>query len=259
MTCAEARAALARSDDDARLEAHVAGCASCAAALDAITVPRPAPPADAPAGLGNAVTAHLAAESGPASWLRALPRGARLAGAMALAAALSALVILAAPREDLATYPLWRMGLLLGAHALVAALAAFQALRPLWLPPAPAHWALLLAGSAVAVSLLAGVLPELPTTARSPERSLRDAPVCLAAGLAAAALLVALSRPLDRGGTSTRPLLALAAAGVASDAALHLHCPHNERDHLALGHTGMVALAIGGALTWQLARRARRG
>ena len=265
MTCAEARAALARGDEELRLGAHIAACEACAAALDAGALPRP------PESLHNrfvgsngqaagAPLAALADEAGPLAFLRAWPRSARLAAALAVAAALAAAAILSAPREDLATYPLWRMGLLLGAHALVVALAAFHALRPLWLPPAPTRRTVWLVVSALAASALVALLPELPTTARSAVLGLPDAPVCLLTGLGAATLLVVLVRPLDRGEPgSARPLLALAAAGVASDAALHLHCPHNEREHLALGHTGMFVLVVGGALTWQLARRARHG
>jgi hypothetical protein len=251
MICAEAQAARSASPLDPGVAAHLESCASCAAALEAEVRALglgPSPGAPPPPSLRSAVESGLAAERGALAGLRARPRGQRLALFGFAVLAVSGAVLALTPRPDLGTYPYMRMGLAVGAFALLALLGVREALRPLHRPPAP-RWL-------VAALSLSGVLGPLVFACLGAEAhpGLADVPLwrsvlgCFVPGAALGGAMVVLGRALARGPGRDGALLAAAAAGLATNLALTLHCPIDTPPHLILGHVSISVALLGAAL-----------
>jgi flagellar biosynthesis protein FliQ len=196
--------------------------------------------------LRDRVEADVARERGPVALLRALPRLWRFALFALIVGVIVALVRMWVPRADLALVPAPRLWAIVAIYGLVAAAAAWHALRPIWLPRA-SPW---ITRAIVAVALLApfatALLPEL-TTHHAPAAS----SCFLNGGLLGLSVLL-FARALDRGGHrgTDEALLGAAGAGLAGVMTLHMECPINFTHHLLVAHAPVpvVLLAIYGLL-----------
>jgi hypothetical protein len=259
MDCAELRRLLVtRAQTGAGLgalgadaEAHAAGCAACrflveqGGALPALMAgaKEPGPsPADFRllAELERGVRADQAAERGPVAWLRAQSRAFRVSLLLGAAGLQATLVYWQQARADLSTYPGWRLAASLAVFAVVALVAAWQAFRPLYLPPPPRWLGPVVFGAAAsALAVFTVILPEVATR---PEcqvgyHQLYWAHYCFASGMVQGGVVLLLAGLLSRGrGGGATPWLAAAGAGLAGNIGLQLHCAVNFPVHLMLGH-----------------------
>ncbi len=196
----------------------------------------------------------IADERGAHAAVRAWPRLLRFALVALVLAALAAFFWTLLLRADHASYPRVRFLVLGSSYALVALAAAWHALRPIWLPPAP-RWlvrATLIVG--LALPFVAVLLPELPSAARltpTLEHHARWTTVCWSVGGLSGLAVLLLARALDRGGHrgTDHALFAALAAGMASVGAGHLECAVNFPLHLLLGHA-LVPLVFLGVARW---------
>jgi hypothetical protein len=205
-------------------------------------------------GLYRALRADIARERGLRGWLRERSTAARLLAASGVIAGVCALAAVAFARSDLGAYPIERFVLSLSAMGLLMVVSLVIALRPLqrpglpiWVSPAVAACSLL------ALAGLYLVTPLPPAPAALELASLRPALVCLAIGLAMGAPVYALIVLLERGGPR-RALPMAAAAGLAANLVLHIHCPRTQLTHLMLGHFGAAALLLLAVALWTRAR-----
>lgn len=211
--------------------------------------------------VGASLRHAIAAERGLAAWLRSRSSPARLALAVAPVAAGALIVVAAIPRVDLAVHPPARMALALTALGGVLLTAVWLSLRPLHAPAlGRAHAGALLALAFVAPWALAA-LPEAhaahPAASAVADAFWRRAGSCLALGIALAGPFAVWLKAVDRGGHAGRLrwLLAIAAAGLAGNLLLQLHCPITQPAHLLAGHAP-IALAVLGLYGVCRARRA---
>lgn len=200
-------------------------------------------------GLYAALRSDIARERGWRAWLRERSATARLLGASGVIAALCALCALGFARRDLAEYPSERMALSLAAMGLLLLVSLMVALRPLQRPGLP-RWAAPAAASASLLALAALYLVSpLEPYAVLDAASLRPALICLAIGLALGVPVYAVIALLDRGG-ARRAMPMAAAAGLAANLMLHIHCPSTQSWHLMLGHFGAAALLLLSVALW---------
>jgi hypothetical protein len=211
-----------------------------------------APEADYGAMLASLEGEIAKAEKQPAFWLRSRSTTIRRAVAIGAAFSMVAVALLLGLRGDFDAHPL-RIGATLAALALLLALSAHQALRPIHRPPLP-QWAsaaivALTIGATFAVALLApeGELGRFPP-AVSP---------CFFYGLLAGLPVYLVLRLLDRGQSGwAASLLGGCAAGLLGNLVLTLYCPSHDMQHLMFGHAGVAVLFVAGlALVHAVVRR----
>ena len=135
----------------------------------------------------------------------------------------------------------------LAAYLLLLLVAAFLATRPLHLPPLAAWKAKTVAGVTVAATLIAALWPRTDAAAAS-GTSAADAPpfmfmACLGMGLLLGVPVYALLRLFDRGNTFGS-LVAAAAAGLAGNLLLNMHCPVQSGPHALLGHASVALIFV---------------
>ncbi len=183
------------------------------------------------------------------SRLRVLPRAVRFLLLLVPMIGVPLAMFMWMRRADYDVFPQGRM---LGFTLLylgVAMAAAWESLRPVWLPEAP-RWVV---RTLIAVALLGPVVnaawteaPTLPSIAAT-YRELPWAYVCAALGVVSGGMTLVLSRVLSRRGGRGRDetLLLAASAGLAGVLAGWLECPINFPMHLLLGHASVPALLIG--------------
>jgi hypothetical protein len=238
---------MSRSEDDPTLSADPVLPAELARAVD---VGRGAADLD---GLYAALRSDIARERGWRAWLRERSATARLLGASGVIAGLCALCALGFARRDLAQYPSERMALSLAAMGLFVLLSLMVAFRPLQRPGLP-RWA---APAAVTAALLAlaslYLVSPLEPHAALDAASVRPTLICLAIGLALGVPVYAVIALFDRGG-ARRAIPMAAAAGLAANLMLQIHCPSNQPSHLMLGHFGAAALLVIAVSLWARAR-----
>jgi hypothetical protein len=247
MDCPEVEAAILRGapPTEPGLESHLGECPSCRFLVEGggPIAQALAGSAAVPAALELPVfpEATLARERGPLAWARERSRPARVvAVALVMALAIAVYVHTAHLRADWGVYPALRLGLTLGGFAILALLLTWQALRPIYLPPAATGW-LLAAG--IAAPIVAGLLPELPTAVHLTRTFQYYAIKCFLLGGAQALAVFAVARAVARGRTGA--IVAAAGAGLAGVLGLVLHCPINAPAHLLAGHaTVPVVLAL---------------
>jgi hypothetical protein len=153
-----------------------------------------------------------------------------------------------APRADFQAYPAARMLLALGSLGAIASLLLVAAQRP-WQRPGLSPAAVMAGvGAALLAALGLAALPAahvlLPHTAIPPDAGLwQHAWPCLRFGLCVALPVFGASHLLARE-TPYATWMAAAAAGLAGNLALQLHCPITEPVHLLAGHAsvGLVML-----------------
>jgi hypothetical protein len=200
-----------------------------------------------------ALRADIARERGLVGWLRERSATARLLGAGGVVAGLCVSCWLLFARRDLAEYPADRMALTLAAIGLLLVVSLMIALRPLQRPGLP-RW---VAPAVVTTSLFAlaslYVISPLPPHVVTSGASLGPALVCLAIGLLLGVPVYALIALVDRGG-ARRALPMAAAAGLAANLVLHIHCPRTDPSHLMIGHFGAAALLLLAVSLWARAR-----
>ncbi len=246
-------------------EAHIRACEACRSLVEdggtlAVSL-RELAAISVPPMATTGLDALLARERGLRGRLRSLPRIHRVGIAAALVAALAAVVLVAVPRSDLDIYPRLRLLLAVGGFAVLALLATWHALRPLYLPPAPAwvSWTVFALG--LAGPLAWAALPEMPTlTPKIDALSPVWMAHCFLLGLVSGGALVLLVRGLDRGGRAGVDMALLGAAfgGLVGNVGLLLLCPINFPLHLVLGHaTVPVGLILAVAIATRATRRRR--
>jgi hypothetical protein len=201
--------------------------------------------------LEAAITKH---DRAPLSGLRELATTARIA----IAAVATFVVVfgfgLTAQRHDLATYPAVRFAaeITLLTVALVATLVL--SLRPLSLPtirrPMMMSWVLLTLGIAVLIAIVPGVdaseAAPTPVSEFGPllPRHWTAGLPCLSIGLAIGVVAYVIARLLDRGSRSS-PWFSAAAAGVASNLALAMHCASGDVAHKLSSHASVGFVFLG--------------
>ncbi len=247
------------------VEAHLKDCPPCAELVaDEAKLATGLGTEDEPTesemdALLTSVKHEVSRETGGRAWLRSRATTTRLGLAVGAIAALAALVVVASPRADLATASRAR---LISAMALYGALAfgaMVVALRPLH-RPAPANRAgrlLIVAGLAAAAGFALA-----PSFAGTPLFETGDgfagaAMACFMFGSVLAVPLLLLGWALDRGGylVGSRLLLAGAAAGLAGNLFLELHCAIALPAHLMLGHVTVVLALLGAGVGLSLVGR----
>jgi len=238
------------------LRAHAQSCDQCAplladeAALGR-TLATPSAETLADTALFAELDRQLADETGARAWLRSRPTGLRVALAVAGVLVVAALGIIHR-RNDWASLSPPAVGLWLAAFVGTAFFAARTALPALESAAARRVVALLAAFAVpVAYAFAAALTLGPPHEPAAPFATRAFA--CFAYGTMLSLPLLGLFWLLDRGlGSRSRPIAAAAAGGLAANAALLLHCPATDPQHLLAGHA-----AIGVVLTliaWRAAR-----
>jgi len=237
------------------LLAHVEGCAECSLLLaddaalgKALGAEREALEADVPPWAG--VEALVLEEVGWRAWLRSRPNPVRLLLAGAAFSVVTALG-LRHLRPDIALVPPLELGALLSVFGLAGGMAAVRALPVLGARPKRVPSEVILA-AALGVPAVAAFLRTATTLGPAAEAGTfaRQAWSCFSYGLLLSVPLLAVLWLLDRGaGPRSRVLQGAAAAGLAANAALTLHCSNGSSAHLCVGHATIgVALAAVAAL-----------
>jgi hypothetical protein len=247
VTCESLRDALlaGRSPADAELVEHAASCEPCAALVadhasvgGALAKGRAAPGDPLP---WSSVEALVKEEVGWRAWLRSRPTPVRwglACGAFAVVAALG----LRHVRHDLDLVPGLELGGLLAVFSFLA-YQAFGSALPVTGRPAR-HPGILAA--ALGVPVAAAFVRTATTLAPAADSAtfLHQAFSCFGYGALLTAPLLAVLWLLDRGaGSRSRVYYAAAAAGLAANAALTLHCPNTSSAHLLVGHA-TIGLAL---------------
>jgi hypothetical protein len=235
----------------AEAEAHLVDCEACRGLASAgPELPR------ALSGLGQVaapdlsaieagVRADLAAETGLGASVRSWARGARMllvVGLLGLDALVFGTLFL---RPDWDAVPLWRIGVVLAAHALVLLVAMWEAMRPVHRPARSGAQTVALVAVSALLPAAFLALPELPTP--MPFSYFRVGCLCFGSGVAQAVVLLLLLGLIDRSGGRLRPFLfAAVAGGLLGQIGLTLHCAINDRWHLLSGHaTVPLGLLLG--------------
>jgi hypothetical protein len=202
----------------------------------------------------------LARERGLRARLQGLSRPARLGLLTALLAAVALAVFALYPRKDLTVFPQARLLGALGGFTVLALLAGWHALRPLYRPPAPGWISVAVLGAGLGALGVWAALPEVPTVGVPDPRSPRWMIHCLVLGAIAGLAIVLLARALDRGGRTGMDMALYGAAfgGLSANVGLVLFCPINEPIHLLLGHAMVPIALIGLCAIGMLAIRRRR-
>ena len=258
-SCEAVRDALrtGRQPSDPELEKHAAECAQCSALLDdraalgrVLATDRPGSGESLP---WSDMETLLQEEVGWRAWLRSRPHQVRVLFATA-GFALVGLLGLLRPRADLAHGIAYETaGMVL--FGVVAAAALPRALPVAGHPPKRG----LLAHAVLALALGLPIAAALVhATAATPDLDLptfvRRACGCFSYGSLLTIPLVTALWLLDRGaGPRSRLYYGAAAAGLAANLALLLHCPNTSSAHLLLGHA-TIGLALA-AVAWLVAVR----
>lgn len=257
MDCAQLRQHVlgsAGGDLPAGAQAHARACEACGALVDdsgrtarALEAAEPTPRGSL-AALEAEVERDLARETGVLAWMRSRGRAFRLAVVVTVLA-LEVMAVLAwSPRPELGGAAPARLLLTVAFFGVLLVAAAWHALRPLYLPPAPSWVArsLVVLGvlAPAAAALLPGAGGVVPTSFLAPAAG------CLALGTMLGGALLVIARALDRGGSAalSGALLAAAAAGLAGNLLLGLHCPVGDSAHVLVAHAGVVVVLLAGCV-----------
>lgn len=200
--------------------------------------------------LFDGVARRIANERGLCAWLRSRSTPLRALLATGVIGGLLLLVAMTWMRRDLAVYPPLRMILVLGSLGALLALVLTLLLRPIQ-RPALAPWVRPAAVASSVFGLLGlQLLPEAHHAhgasivyGESLAFQLLRASPCIVIGLTAGILVYAFLVALDRGGSDSGPLPAVA-AGIAANLVLQLLCPVTAPFHMVLGHFGVLVLLM---------------
>lgn len=194
---------------------------------------------------------RLAAERGPAAWLRSRSSRARLALAMGMFVGLTVTVVSLAPRSDLSILPTWRVAVVMGSLTALFGASVWLELEPLYRAGAPI-WVrrLVVSGALLGMAALAWLPLAPPVPAEDPS-DLSHALPCLFGGLVLVVPAAALFRWLDRGGRAGSSYLAAAGAALAANAATALHCDNDSVLHILQGHASAGLMVVGVVALWR--------
>jgi len=206
---------------------------------------------------------EIARRPGVRERLRSLPTAARVGAVAALIAGLGAFVGLASRRPDLASYPIARWVLELGALVALVGYALNAGLRSAGRPPEPAARE---RTAGIALLALPLVLVAMPRSHAAHEASVIHGPgelgstvaACLAYGSAFGTAALAALWATSRGEVGVplgRAMMAIA-GGAVGLLVLHLHCPITDQAHIFLGHAVLPALFAAAAYLTVRVRRA---
>jgi len=257
MDCAEVRLRVIAGPERLPADAarHAEECPACRALLDdqgalgrVLDQARPpAPTAPDLALLGGELDRALARERGARGWLRERGRPARLALVIAVLGVEVAAMLAAGGAPGARVRTPAELVVTLAFFGVLLVAASWHALRPLYLPPAPS-WltrGLVVLGvlAPFAIALWSGSMPAPDAPGGF---AARYGVSCFAMGAGIGVALLLVARALDRGGHRAAPgaLLAAAAAGLAANVALDLHCASLELGHLAVGHAGVAVVLV---------------
>lgn len=196
-------------------------------------------------GAWRGLEAELARERGPMGRLRGLPTGARIALAMAAGVALPSLVVLLAPRDDLAGLGLGRVLVWAAALLPILTLGALVSTRGLTSRALESSRVLALASAAL-VSLV--VLALVPLGAALDPVGHGPIP-CGSMAVVVGAVTFALVHGLRRDAIGSR-VGAAAVASCAAFAAAAFMCPIDVLAHVSIGHALPAALLVLVGVAW---------
>ena len=203
-------------------------------------------------------------ERGATAWLKSLSSPKRLGIALALIAVEVAVTFVLAPRADLGVYPVLRMVVAVGAMGALAMWAASVMTTPLHSRQLGSFWSW---ATISAAPVLVGVLSSIPVVDAAHPASLAGrgdafvpaAAACFIFGVIIGVPVIVMGAVMERRSRwpLRQALTAAAAAGLAGNLALQLHCPITAPAHLLAGHAS-VCLALPIALGLLFAAKARR-
>lgn len=238
--------------------AHAANCPTCQelltshALLEALRAPSPEPVGELHS-LKQQVSAELTRERGPTALLRSLPTRTRLLLVLVLFVAIAVVEGTLLARVDMPLFPPGHLVPVLGGLGLLALVAAWAALRPLFRSALPRWLELLLL--VLCLALPVGLSFVQPVTGHPRGAGTGDpfghAAACLVHGLSLAVLVWLAFRVLDRralGGSGRGGLIAGMAGAVIATLGLQLHCAISAVPHWLFGHAGVgvvVLVALG--------------
>lgn len=257
-SCEAVRDALRRGRDasDPELSKHAAECAQCGALLEDQAALGRVLASEGP-GAGETlpwagVETLLKEEVGWRAWLRSRPHRVRVlfaAGAYTFVTVLGLRRI----RPDFERMTAYELAGLLVAFGLIAGASIQRALPVVGRPAKRGALEAGVLGAGFGVPMLAAFV-HTATPGIDGTTFVRQAWSCFSYGSLLTIPLVAVLWLLDRGaGPRTRLYYGAAAAGLAANAALTLHCPNTSSPHLLLGHA-TIGLALA-AVAWLVLRR----
>lgn len=267
MTCDDLRAILKRGEVPAgpAVDEHLKDCAPCAelvddeAALARALGDEAEPTPTEMDSMLTSVKLSVRQEVGPRAYVRSRSTNVRRALAGGALAGVAAFVAIASPRGDLATMGKLRLVAAMTLYSGLAFAAMHVALRPLTKPSGPdgPGRLLVVAGLATATGF---ALAPLASGESLTATGMSFAPMvasCFGFGTVFALPLLVLGWALDRGGylVGSRLLLAGAAAGLAGNLFLELHCDVQLPAHLLMGHVTVVVALLGAGLGLSLLGR----
>lgn len=135
----------------------------------------------------------------------------------------------------------------LAAYAVLLLVAVFLATRPVHLPQLPRWKANMVAAVTIVATLVAALWPSTEAAAASSSVAADTPPfmfmACMGMGLLLGIPAYALLRLFDRG-NSFGNLMAAAAAGLAGNLLLNMHCPVQTGAHALLGHASVAMIFV---------------
>lgn len=195
---------------------------------------------------------QLERERGLGAWLRARPTAARLALGLGLSLGLVLVIAFFGPRSDLDEIPVSRMLVFVTATASLFAASVWFGLRPLHRPAVSIWVERGIVASALVGMVALAYLPLTDPMPHEPEDWAHALP-CMYGGLLIGAPTYLLIRLLDRGGRRISAFLAAAAAALAGNVAMSMHCANDSLGHLLRGHALLGVIFVGSVALWRWA------
>lgn len=158
-----------------------------------------------------------------------------------------------APRADAAHYPTWRLFLEAAVYLVVAALGIAAAARGVHRPPLSTRAVTLLGAASVVIVVAVALMPAAHDHGEHVSRGMMEMiSPCTFVGLGLALPCYVLFRLIARG-SRFASIAAAAAAGLAANALLHMHCPMIATEHVILSHAAMgLWVLLGGVCISQV-------
>ncbi|MEM9695925.1 MAG: NrsF family protein, partial [Myxococcota bacterium] len=207
------------------------------------------------ASIRDEVQTSLEGEAGWLGRLRALSTPARLGLVVGVVVALTALIVVTTPRQDLSEYPVLRMAMILVVLGALAATASWRLLRPLHLPRPSAASDRVLLVLGVLAPVVAALWPmhEHVHVHEASVGFLESAFRCSAFGGLFGLPVLGLAVVLRRARVDGAAVAALAGvtAGLTANLVLQLHCPMTDPAHILVGHVSLVLLLAPVAAFWR--------
>ena len=221
-----------------------------------------ASPLDAEAMFHEVKGQITGADRSPAWWLRSRPTIVRRGIGVLAFVVIAVLGLFALPRPDMSVYPMARMVASLVALGVLLLLSMITALRPLHEPAIGRGRALAIVASALLATLVVTALPPAhhahpASLGGTGDALLGRAAPCLYFGLLIGLPVYVLVRLLDRG-SMLGALLAAAAAGLAGNFVLQLHCPITATAHQLVAHFTVAAIFVAAIFAIEAIRERRR-